>query len=212
MLSKGAAFCFAFGPDLSPFEIPPGLSVSNQIDVEGQEYLLLCNGSPKAGSHGITGGLSIRLPNAVETEASNRHVTIKIVARAANEMQSRFALAYSTNEVGNSGWRWFDATPVWSVYPMEWDVPMMRTGNGDFIGILPDVEGNPALSSVGWPFSSADWKRKLGASLSERFKGKLAPWRSTCACRTLSAHGSCANLSRLAVSAILLFDLYCPIG
>ncbi len=119
------------------------MSVSNHIEGDGHTYMRLCNGSQNAGSQGITGGYSIRLPDAVEAEASGHRVTIKIAARAANVTRSRFALAYSTNEVGNSGWRWFDAAKEWSVYAVEWDVPTMRKGNGDFIGILPDVLGKP---------------------------------------------------------------------
>lgn len=142
-LSEGASFVSVFGEDTPPFKVPPEMSVSNHIEGDGQAYLRLCNGAPNAGSQGITGGYSIRLPDAVEAEASGHHVTIKIVARAASVPQSRFALAYSTNEVGNSGWRWFDAAPDWAVYAMEWDVPTMRKGNGDFIGILPDVLGKP---------------------------------------------------------------------
>jgi len=142
-LSEDASFFCAFSKDTSPLKLPPEMIVSHHIKGDGCEYLCLSNGSSTAASGGITGGYSIRLPDAVEAQASGHPVTVKVAARAIEGSQSRFALAYSTNEVGNSGWRWFDATPDWSVHAMEWDVPVMRKGNGDFIGILPDIHGKP---------------------------------------------------------------------
>lgn len=142
-LEKEVAFFFAFSADYKPFFIPTAMSALNGVTKVGVEYLRLSNGDAAIYSDGPTGGYTIRLPDSVKTQASGHHIVIKIVARAANASVSRFALAYSTNEVGNSGWRWFTSTIQWCVYTMEWDVPTMKNGNGDFLGILPDVEGNP---------------------------------------------------------------------
>lgn len=126
----------------SAFRIPPGIICSNYIDERtGTVHISLANGKPNAASTGQTEGYSIRLPDTIEAAASGHRVSVSVVARAAGAAQSRFALAYSTNDVGNSGWRWQGAGPEWSVFTMEYTVPAMKNGNGDFVGILPDMEG-----------------------------------------------------------------------
>lgn len=140
-LEQEAAYFRAFDKDLEPFAIPPAIVALKGETPNGLPYLRLSNGDADAPSWGATGGYSIRLPDAVEARASGRRIVIKIVARAANADRARFALSYSTNEVGNSGWNWFDATAEWAVHTMQWDVPPMQNGNGDFLGILPDAEG-----------------------------------------------------------------------
>ncbi len=51
------------------------------------------------------------------------------------------AIAYSTNEVGNSGWKWRDVGVNWGIYELVWKVPKMVIGKGDYIGLLPDKPG-----------------------------------------------------------------------
>ncbi|WP_424361842.1 hypothetical protein [Methylocystis parvus] len=140
-LEQAAAYFRAFDQDFKPFAVPRAIVAFKGQTPNGLPYLRLSNGDADAHSWGTTGGYSIRLPDAVEARASGRRIVVKIVARAANADQARFALAYSTNDVGNSGWIWFDATVQWAVHTMQWDVPPMQNGNGDFLGILPDAEG-----------------------------------------------------------------------
>lgn len=145
-LSEGAAYSHVFNSDVAPSPTWKGMIGSKLTDEDsGFDYVRLAKGHAKANSGGVTNGYSIRLPDAVELAASGRQVCVKVVARAAEAGGSRFAIAYSTNEVGNSGWRWRDATPEWSSFGMEFDVPVMKNGNGDFVGILPDVEGKPGV-------------------------------------------------------------------
>ena len=59
-------------------------------------------------------------------------------ARAAGGSETtEFALAYSTAEVGNSGWRKFSVSHSLGSKSFEWDVPTMKNGHGDYVGILP---------------------------------------------------------------------------
>ena len=139
-IAQGAAFFLAFETG-NTATIPRGMSCSNHIGTDDDvEYIKLAKGDPKAPSSGITGGYSIRLPDQIEVAASGHHITVHVIARASGSNHSRFAVAYSTNEVGNSGWCWFNAGAEWSVYTMEYDVPVMKEGQGDFVGILPDNE------------------------------------------------------------------------
>jgi hypothetical protein len=143
-IARSAAYFHPFEISSVPFRIAAGMICSNRIDEKtGTGYISLANGKTDAASHGPIEGYSIRLPDTIEAAASGRLVSVNVVARAAGSAQSRFALAYSTNEVGNSGWRFQSAGPEWSVFTMEYDVPVMKKGNSDFVGILPDSEGRP---------------------------------------------------------------------
>lgn len=141
-IAEGAAFLYIFEAEKAS-AIPVGMSCSRHIGTNGEAgYITLANGNPEAVSSGVTGGYSILLSDEVEAAASGQHITVRVIARASGSVQSRFAVAYSTNEVGNSGWRWFNAYKTWAVYTMEYDVPTMKNGNGDFVGILPGSEEN----------------------------------------------------------------------
>lgn len=141
--AQDAAFLYVFKSGEAS-TIPEDMIYLSHVGKNGEAgYITLANGNPKAVSSGATGGYSIRLPHQIETAASGHRITVSVIARAASRDQSSFAVAYSTNEVGNSGWRWFNAGPEWSIYTMEYNVPVMKEGRGDFVGILPDREGNP---------------------------------------------------------------------
>ncbi|MDV6344292.1 hypothetical protein [Nitrosomonas sp. Is37] len=143
-IAQNAAFLYVFETGEAS-TTPVGMICSSHVGTNGETgYITLANGKANAPTGGITGGYSIRLPDEIEATASGHHITVSIIARASGSDQSRFAVAYSTNEVGNSGWRRFTGGAEWAVYTMEFDVGVMKEGRGDFVGILPDSEGNPA--------------------------------------------------------------------
>src|SRR5262245_41224780 len=102
---------------------------------DGKTVLCLFGGDPGAESQGRTGGFSISLPDRIEVAASGKRV--RVSARAAGASTAEFSVAYSTNEVGNSGWHEFTAGNRFEIKSFEFDVPPMREGRGDFVGILP---------------------------------------------------------------------------
>jgi len=145
-IERGAAYAQAFDGAFKPYQIPAGMICLSHADAAtGLAYLRLAEGRADAPSMNQTGGYSVRLPDSIEAAASGRRVAISVIARAAGARHSRFALAYSTNDVGNSGWRWQDAGPDWAIHTMEYDVPAMNNGNGDFLGVLPDVAGQAGV-------------------------------------------------------------------
>ena len=140
-ICEQAAYIHDFTNCAAPFSIGAGIAYSNHKAENGvPDFVRIEGRSPGAMSWGRTDGYSIRFPDPLEAAASGRHVSVRVIARAAGTGKTRFAIAYSTNEVGNSGWHWRGATPDWSVYGMEYDVPVMKNGNGDFVGILPGPE------------------------------------------------------------------------
>ena len=139
-------FVYYCDVDDGAYHPAPGLIHTNHSDDETDtNFMRLANGNPDAKSGGKTGGYNVRTPDAFETAASGHRIAVSVIARAAGAPKSRFALAYSTNEVGNSGWRWQDTGPEWTIHTFEYDVPVLKKGNGDFIGILPDRENCPGV-------------------------------------------------------------------
>jgi hypothetical protein len=137
---ENSDFIFLPSPD-DVTNSPPSAHIaycSTVADDKARIVLRLCGGEAGAPSSGTTGGYSIRTTTAFENAASGREILIRIAARASMESgEGRIGVAYATNEVGNSGWRWFDVARDWAVYEVKYSVPPMRVGNGDFIGLLP---------------------------------------------------------------------------
>jgi len=145
-ITNGATFVFLPTHE-TPNVKPPAGQPEQKIEIvsDGDRSVLrLSDGSSIAKSGGMTGGYSLRVPDEFEAAASGKTITVTAVARAA-AATTRFALAYSTNEVGNSGWRWFDATTEWSAFEMSYAVPKMKAGKGDFIGLLAGPAGTAAV-------------------------------------------------------------------
>lgn len=82
---------------------------------------------------GQTGGVSVRLSDQFEAQASGSRVqvTVRALAPIAG---STLGVAYSTHDVGNSGWQQFALTQEPDDYTFVYDVPAMRGGSGDFLG------------------------------------------------------------------------------
>jgi hypothetical protein len=135
----GAVFQIAL--DGSPCEqviVAQGMLAEPAKTGDGKTVLHLSGGDRNATSAGRTGGFSIRVPDSIEAAASGERVRVTVNARSARGAgPAEFSLAYSTNEVGNSGWRKFMVGQQFQPMSFEFDVPTMRSGNGDYVGILP---------------------------------------------------------------------------
>lgn len=129
-------------------EIPDDM----QVDVVGgpqRSALRLSGGNVDSPSSWKTGGLSIRVPDAFELAASGSRVRVQLVARAADGLErAEFLFAYSTADVGNSGWRRMSAGVAFEEFAFEWNVPPMDKGNGDFVGILPGRDQAVEISEL----------------------------------------------------------------
>ena len=117
--------------------VPADMSATSAKTAEGKRVLRLCGGDAAARAHGRTGGFSICLPDGIEAAASGKRVRVTVSARAAQDRRAELSLAYSTNEVGNSGWRKFAVGEQFEPKSFDFEVPRMKNGNGDYVGILP---------------------------------------------------------------------------
>jgi hypothetical protein len=130
------------GSPRSNVVVPPGMLAESTKAIDDKMVLSLSGGNPAtAQPGGITGGYSVRVPDSIEAAASGNRVRVSVRARAANGIgTAEFSLAYSTCEVGNSGWRKFTAGDQFAAVEFKWDVPTMIRGNGDYVGILPALD------------------------------------------------------------------------
>src|SRR5208282_2847816 len=120
-------------------------SITLGDDSRSRPVLKLTGGDQSAASLGYTEGFSIRVPDDFERQASEHAVRVRVLVRSAEAAPTRLAIAYSTNEVGNSGWQWRDVGANWAICELVWKVPTMIDGRGDFIGLLPDAPGAPGV-------------------------------------------------------------------
>lgn len=127
----------SFTVDVSSEEGPVfrGLEPFKASHTPDSDFVTLSGNVPNASPTGHP-GLWVAVSDAFEKEASGKKISITIVvdAKSAGEISA----AYSTSDVGNSGWRSFSLTPGENTVSFEYAVPKMNKGNGDYLGILPD--------------------------------------------------------------------------
>jgi hypothetical protein len=94
---------------------------------------VVSNVADDAESTGWTGGMSVRLSAAQEAENSGH--TVKVTVRAFSpDAGAMLGIAYSTADVGNSGWQQFPLTAAPADYTFTYYAPPMNEGRGDFVG------------------------------------------------------------------------------
>lgn len=105
--------------------------------LENGNAVKLSGVQPEPLSTGETNAISFKIPDEVEQAVSGSKIRVDVLAKSTGS-ETPIAVAYSTNEVGNSYWRSMMATDQFQVMSFTYDVPPMAEGRGDFIGILPD--------------------------------------------------------------------------
>lgn len=88
---------------------------------------------------GLTGGMIFVIDAQTEVLFSGQPVRVDFVLIA--DQAGSVEAAYSTADVGNSGWRTLALQPGLNEVSFDYDVPVMNNGNRDYIGLLPDPEG-----------------------------------------------------------------------
>jgi len=107
-----------------------GYGVRRQIS---SENLAIVSGDfSEAAPSVTTAGAVYFIRGLPEQRASGRTVEVRVVAKGGP-----FAVAYSTADVGNSGWNQFGSSEDWAQFTFTYDVPQLVNGNGDFVGVIP---------------------------------------------------------------------------
>lgn len=154
-LGAGAAYTHVFAPDFVPYSVGKGMEQALIADGSGFTLLRIARGDEKAASSGNTGGYSVRLPDEIEKAASGRPIELRLLARSMNAAEGRIACAYSTNDVGNSEWRPLAFGAEWEIRSFKYQVPPMKHGNGDFVGLLPPPNSEPVTEILGFAIEIA---------------------------------------------------------
>lgn len=130
--------------------VVPRLQANSPLSVEAQESgsVIISGSAPTATAIGRTQGAFFTIEPENEEQLSGKRIAIKFLARSMDAETPSAKIAYSTAEVGNSGWREFGLTNEYAEYSFEYSVPLMKEGKRDFIGIVP-VSGSVELLAVG---------------------------------------------------------------
>lgn len=83
-------------------------------------------------------GIWLKIPETIEKRVSGKLIVVEALVRSANG--GRFAMAYSTAEVGNSGWIFLQAGTKFTKVSFTYRGKPMKNGGGDYVGILPDPD------------------------------------------------------------------------
>ncbi|MBU1173850.1 MAG: LysM peptidoglycan-binding domain-containing protein [Alphaproteobacteria bacterium] len=90
---------------------------------------------PTAGKQ--TGAIAFLVPEAIETELGGHAIRVTLVGKASPK-NGPFQVAYSTNDVGTSGWKKLRFDRETSSASFTYDVKPVKDGKGDYFGIQPD--------------------------------------------------------------------------
>ncbi len=112
--------------------VPEGVAF-NPVEIDGIQVMEISAVPGAAPSTQKTGGVSVRMSDSFENRVSGNQLLVTV--RAYSEQAgARLGVAYSTNEVGNSGWREFPLTNEATDYQFVYNVLPKRAGLGDFLG------------------------------------------------------------------------------
>ncbi len=85
----------------------------------------------------------MRIPAGVTEAFEGFEITISIAARQPDtNAAAEFAVAYSTDGAGNSGWQHFTPDSTWSVFEFSYTVPEGASGSRDILRIWADTSGS----------------------------------------------------------------------
>ena len=120
----------------------PGNSIVPGRDADGQPTAIIASLQQSPNSAGKTEGAYVTVEAPTAQTLSGKSITVVVVARAgAGNPTSRFALAYSSGPLGNSGWITFVPTTAFQPYSFRLRVPASQQAGANYVGIWADVAG-----------------------------------------------------------------------
>lgn len=108
----------------------------------GMQSALLTSTASAPASSGATGVTHAPIPAGASAAFEGYEVTVRVAAVQPDASAStEFAVAYSTNGAGDSGWHRFTPTTSWQVFEFSYVVPEGGSGTTDHIAIWADTSG-----------------------------------------------------------------------
>lgn len=141
--STGGAWRNGFedGSEFSGWTAPTGHTLTRETSevFSGSSSARIVTATQSSSAAGTTGAVYFAIPEEIALSFGGRKILITCYAKAATSSgASSFQMAYSTNEVGNSGFSSFTPTTSWQPFAFTYDVPDPVNGGTDFIGIQGD--------------------------------------------------------------------------
>lgn len=122
---------------------PPAITVTPNED----STVTISGGNQDGPSAGTTAGAAFVFGPDLEQQIAGHSVRIKLLAKSDVEGANMIA-AYSTNEVGNSGWQEFALTDTFEEYSFPMKIPPVKNGRDDYLGLLAP-SGDVTIAAVG---------------------------------------------------------------
>ena len=139
--SSGTAAVGNLVADLATIKMPAGNTAAAGTGKDGSPTVIISSSLQQPSAGGTTGGAYFALDPAASQALSGHTVAIRITARAAAaNPTSRFALAFSGNGLGDSGWITFVPTADFETYALRVALPA-AVGPSDYVGVWADVFG-----------------------------------------------------------------------
>ena len=125
----------------------PGLRQTNHVRQEpAGNGVRLRTVTETKNSGGHTTGAFFTLDEATEAQAAGK--TIRVQAEVTGTPGQSLAIAYSTADVGNSGWKELQLSGERQWVGFEYAVPEMVDGNNDYLGLQPAINEEVILHSI----------------------------------------------------------------
>lgn len=131
------------GADVSAFTVPEGLDVSLTED----GHIAISGTDAEKASTGMTSGAYLTIDATGEALASGNTILVQVTGKAESGETAIIDVAFSTAEVGNSGWKALTFGSDVSTQSFRYNVPEMNEGRMDFLGFSPN-EGTVNIASV----------------------------------------------------------------
>jgi hypothetical protein len=127
--------------DLAAIKAVTGNTVTAGSGPDGGRTVVIASTQQTPTAAGTTGGAYFAIDPATSQALSGHVVSIRVTARAPQTSpSSRFAIAFSGNGLGDSGWITFVPTTDFKTYDLRVGLPA-AVGPTDYVGIWADVYG-----------------------------------------------------------------------
>jgi hypothetical protein len=93
-----------------------------------------------ADSSGTTSGFRVEIPEQIALQLGGKRVRVTVFAKQpSSNAASELAIAYSTNDAGDSGWNVFTPGASYAPFSFVYDVPEPIVGGSGYLGIWGDT-------------------------------------------------------------------------
>lgn len=137
-----------FSGKASELTAAPGNTITE--DPSNASVVWIRSSLTTAKSSGATDGISIKVPISLAGKLEGKRIRVTIsAARGENAgVPAPFAVAYSTEGAGNSGWRVFEADEQFKDFSMNYVVPRGAAGLPNYVAIWSDIAGRDTPLAV----------------------------------------------------------------